>query len=430
MNMRNHCLLWTTAIFLASACEIHEGSFDGSFFEDSSTRDDDGGVGDEEDSGKPSKDAGKSGAGGKSGSGGSKAGSGGAGGDEAKDAGMDAEIPPEPTLTPSDVGSVFSKGQCAALETCLGERLLLDSLQGNDCVDFMTRQKADQQLHWLMKSVSADHVTFRPEKLEQCQKDIEKQGCEVRSRRLPASCEDAIEGKVDVDGDCSIDADCKGNAWCDKGMLESCPGACAAPQTEGLPCTDSQQCADGLVCRSGNCSPPLSEGDQCNTSTLRCPPGLTCRSSMCQSISMVYTAELGATCNAVGQLCKLGLVCQSDDPNATTGKCMQPAAKGGACRPSQPGQCPIDQYCKNKSSAVTTPASPGTDGVCADRPGDGKACITGEDCAPGTACVGMPATCRSIKTAGGVCASDSNAECYGGACEQGTCAVTTIDCDG
>jgi hypothetical protein len=412
--MRNHCWLWI-AIFLLSACEISEGSFDGSFFDDSSTSEEDSGA-DDDDAGKPPKDAGSRDA----------------GTDAGKDAGMgtkDAEVPPEPPLTPSDVSAVLAKGQCAALQECLGERMLLDSLLGNDCVDFMTRQKADQQLHWLMSSVSKQRVTFRPEKLDQCQKDLAMQGCEVRSRRLPASCEEAVEGKVDIDGDCSIDLDCKGNAWCDQGMLASCPGHCAAPQPEDGPCSDSQQCRDGLVCRADKCSPPLSEGDECNSTTLRCPPGLICRSSMCQSVATVYAGELGAACNAVGQLCKPGLVCRSDNPNATTGVCANPVAMNGACRPSQPGQCPITQYCKNKSSGVTTPASPGTDGVCADRPKDGQACIAGEDCMPGAVCVGTPETCRNLKTAGGVCASDSNAECYGGECESGICLVTTINCE-
>jgi hypothetical protein len=416
--MRKYVLLLIAVASLSawSACEIEEGNFDGSFFEDSSTpHDEDSGKGDEDDAGKPPKDAG------------SDAGMD-AGKDAGSDAGKDADVPPPPPLTPSDVASVLAKGQCAALEACLGERLLLDQLQGNDCVDFMTRQKADQQLHWLSDSVDAKHVTFRPEKLEQCQKDLAALKCDIRNRRLPASCLEAVEGTVAVDGDCWIDQDCKGNAWCDKGMLESCPGTCAAPQTEGLPCNNSDQCADGLVCRSGNCSTPLSEGDECNSTALRCGPGLICRMAMCQSIETVYVGDLDAACDALGKLCKPGLVCQSNDPSKTTGVCKQPAAKGGVCRPSQPGQCPIEQYCKNKSSSVSTPASPGTDGVCADRPGDGEACISGEDCAPGTVCVGSPATCRSLKTAGGVCSSDSNAECYAGSCEGGTCTVTTIRC--
>lgn len=418
--MRNLCWLSIAAVSVTwlSACEIEEGSFDGSFFEDSSTsQEEDSGDVDEDDAGKPPpKDAGPKDA----------------GSDAGKDSGTemkDADVPPEPPLTPSDVANVFSKGQCAALQACLGDAMLVDSYEGNDCVDFNTRQKSDQHLHWLMSSVSANRVTFRPEKLEQCEKDLAALKCDVRNRRLPASCEEAVEGKSDVDGSCSIDQDCKGNAWCDKGMLESCPGTCAALQPNGLPCTDSVQCADGLICRAGSCSAPLSEGDQCNSSDKRCPPGLICRSSMCQALSTVYVGALGATCDAVGQLCQMGLVCQSDDPNATSGLCAKPAALNGACRPSQPGQCPITQYCKNKSSGVTTQAKPGTDGVCADRPKDGQACVEGENCAPGARCVGEPPTCKNLKTAGGVCASDSNAECYAGACEGGICAVTTIDCN-
>lgn len=417
--MRNRWL-WVVAVVLLSACEIEEGSFDGSLFdgdlfEDSSTSEQDGGA-DDEDAGKPPKDGGKP--------------------DAGKDSGtmmMDADGPPEPPLTPSDFAAVVARGQCAALTECMGARLVLDQTQGNDCVDFVTRRLADQHLHWLPSSVSASRVIFRPERLEQCEKDIAALKCDVRNRRLPASCEQAIEGKVMVDGSCAIDQDCAGNAWCDKGQLESCPGTCAQPQGDGMPCSggrESAQCADGLVCRSGMCQPPLSEGDDCDDNAgLRCPPGLVCASSMCQSVESLYVRELGASCNATGPFCKMGLVCQGNDANSTAGTCVQPAQRNGACKRSVPAVCPVDQYCKNKSSGVTTRAAPGMEGICADRPKDGDVCVPSEECTPGAICIEETNTCKNLKTAGGVCATDSNAECYAGSCEGGICAVTTIKCD-
>src|SRR5262245_38350500 len=52
------------AVFLSSACEISEGNFDGSFFEDGTFGEDEDAGADEEDAGKaPPKDAGKADAG-------------------------------------------------------------------------------------------------------------------------------------------------------------------------------------------------------------------------------------------------------------------------------------------------------------------------------------------------------------------------------
>ena len=436
--MRNFRFLLLAALTL-TACEIKEGDvdWDGSLFDDASlfrdseADDDDGGT-------PPPKDAGKADAG-------KDAGKDASSGDSA----VDSSLPPEDAgqaLTPADVASVLAKGRCGALEACMGKELLLATFNGNDCVDFTTKQQADRDLHWLAGSVSRNSVTFRPEQLETCRKDLVKLGCDVTNRRLPESCERAVEGKSDIDDNCSIDQDCKGNAYCDKGSLETCPGQCAELQTSGLPCSSSLECNDGLVCRGGSCKVPLAEGDACTQRKgSECPPGLVCqgKSGMltCQSIETLYAAKEGEACDLYGKLCQSGLVCQSQSASNTMGICAKPAAMNGTCRPAEPGQCPITQYCKDSRSNVTARAEPGKDGVCADLPRDGSTCIgtstqAGEPlcpvgslcCAPGAVCVGPMSApvCHAMKMAGGACTT--NAECYGGLCQADVCAITTIEC--
>jgi Dickkopf N-terminal cysteine-rich region len=399
------------AAFLLSACEISEGNFDGSFFDDSSIIDDEDAGVDEDDAGKaPPKDAGKPDSG------------------TAKDASVD----PAPDLKPSDVPAIIARGRCKALETCMGKSLLRDAYEGNDCVPYVTQQLADRHLHWLAQSVSAGRVMFRPGSLDECERDIAKLGCSVTSSPLPDTCETAIEGKSAVDEGCWIDQDCKDTAYCDKGTQETCPGTCAALQSRGLPCTSSSQCSSGLVCESGSCTEPMIEGDSCDARMAggACPPGLVCQgrsgSLTCQSVQTLYVGKLNEDCDALGKLCEFGLVCESQSSADTTGVCKPISDKGAQCRRSEPSQCPVDQYCKKADVNSEERVDPGVSGVCWDRPKTGDACSSAITCAPGSRCLGTPETCRALKAAGGACTF--NGECYGGQCESNICIVTTIDC--
>ena len=408
-------------LLLSSACEFHAGDgdldWDGSFWED----DDDAG---------PKKDAGRD-----------------TGAGEDEDAGTqpdgstDAEpqpIPidsgaPEPTLSADDVPNVLARGRCGALEACLGGKTLLEPIyQGNDCVEFTTRQQADRQLHYLAASIADGRVKFRPDRLDACRAAIVALGCDVASRPLPAACEEALEGQVDLAQDCNIDQDCSGTAYCYKGTQETCPGQCVALQTSGLPCAGSAQCADGLMCLGGLCGMPPAEGDACETrfSPSECPPGLVCQGASgdrsCRSLASLYKAKQDEACDAFGTLCQIGLVCQSASASNTIGVCRQPSAAGATCRPAEPSQCPNTQYCKDARSNVMDRAAAGKDGVCADRPKAGQSCEY-SDCVPGARCIDN--TCYALKTAPNACASDNDAECYGGSCEQGICTINALNCN-
>ena len=219
-------------------------------------------------------------------------------------------------------------------------------------------------------------------------------------------------------------------AFCDLGSSPTCPGACAALQTSGLPCQASSQCVDGLLCRGGLCTEPASAGAACTTDlSAECPPGLICHGKpsalTCQPIGNVFVANEGASCDAVAKLCKPGLACASSSSTTTMGTCVTIAAAGAACKAALPSQCPSDQYCKDARNGVNTRAAPGASGICTPRPGPGASCATA-DCQPGSRC--LADTCQKLEVAGGECTT--NGACYGGACAQseGVCTPTVPMC--
>lgn len=410
------CLL----LLLSSACEFHSG--DGRFDWDGSIWDDDDDAGPRKpdashrDAQSEDQDAGPS-----------------PDSSEPTPIPIDSGEPNEPTLTADDVPNILARGRCGALEACLGgETLLTPIYEGNDCVEFTTRQQSDRQLHYLNASVASGRVKFRPAELEACRAAIVAMSCDVASRPLPAACEEAIEGQANLGRDCNIDQDCVGNAYCYKGTQETCPGQCVGLQGPGLPCTSSSQCADRLMCLGGSCESPPLEGDACNTrfSPGECPPGLVCQGASgalkCQSVKTLYSAKLDEPCDVFGQLCQLGLVCQSANSTNTIGGCKRLAAAGETCRPAEPSQCPPTQYCKDARSDVMDRAGAGKDGVCADRPRAGQSCQY-YDCVPGARCI--DGTCYALQTAPNACTSGNNAECYGGLCEQNQCLVNALDCN-
>jgi len=406
-------------VIAATACTIEEGDFDASFdfdanvHRDSGDDTDDGGASDADDAGsasdaatsKPDASTGPNG-------------------------GPDAAMEPS-TLTPADVAKVIARGRCKALETCMGPQLLVDAYEGNDCTDFVTKQLADRHLHWLAESVEKGRVTFRPEALADCERDIAALSCDVANRPLPPSCERAVEGRAAVDGSCTIDQDCAGDAFCDKGMQETCPGQCAALQPSGLPCRSSSQCASGLVCDGGQCGTPLVEGDDCSErmNTASCPPGLVCQgrgsSLACRSVQTLYVGKLNEPCDALDKLCEYGLVCRSTSSTTSAGLCVPRVKTNEKCRAAEPNQCPADQYCKDADTNSTDRVPPGSDGICSARPQIGQPCPQTR-CASGSRCLGEPPVCQALKQAGGQCSS--SAECYGGLCEQDVCLVTTLHC--
>lgn len=82
-----------------------------------------------------------------------------------------------------------------------------------------------------------------------------------------------------------------GSAECNPNICYSCDNTCAAPGTVGYACCTTPDCAQGLLCINGACSPPPSPptcgpaGTNCTNSDCvppSCPPGLDWNPALCE----------------------------------------------------------------------------------------------------------------------------------------------------
>lgn len=370
-------------VSVSSACEVGDGDFDGSVFdEDAAAADGGKDAGDDDDGGSTPADGGS----------------------------QDAST----GIAAADVPAALAHAACGALSACRGDALLTDYLRGEDCDTLYENRQEDSALRYLSDSIEAGRVVFHPARVEACTDALAALACDVQTYRLPSVCEQAFVGKVALDGDCDIDFDCAGSAYCAKATEDTCPGTCSEPQSAGLPCERSAECEDGLVCYQpdstmpGTCAAPGADGDDCATGMIPCGIGFVCRTEgsarVCRSLETVYVGDEGDGCAVSGLLCSDGLVCAST--TATDGSCETKVASDAPCRRAQPSQCPRDQYCDAQN--------PGDLGNCVDFPAADEPCLTGRSqvCAAQHVCVSD--TCKPMRRAAESCETD--AECYSGTC--------------
>ncbi len=356
-----------------------------------------------------------------------------------EDAGeQDSSAPDLPTV--EDIPYLFAYAICGAIEDCEGSEFLTLSLRGKDCVEHTTLVFENRDYHYLEESVDAERVVFDAEGFSQCLSDIRAQGCEVTNSREPESCQQALQGTVDVGANCVIDADCAGEAFCgSEQSVAECPTVCRDLLAAGDACERSNQCEDGLVCAGGSCATPPAEGETCclaesdescwETAPAPCKRGLECTpdaftGSTCKKISDVWRAKEGETCEPPILLCELNgdipLSCVAIDQS--TGICREKVEAGGTCQAAQPSQCPVGQYCDAAALAV--------DGTCVDLPGQYEPCRAENQivrCAPEFVCdlYRGDLACVPINSNGSAC--DSNAGCYSGICgDEGNCVALAI----
>ena len=171
-----------------------------------------------------------------------------------EDGGVTHEPPSDAGSQPgSDAGSTQSpaaafpaqlaRATCDALEDCVGAQFLANQLGGSDCTTRFAGELSASDLRYLSDSIAADLVTLHVDRIDDCLADVRALGCDVRARRLPASCKAAFAGKGLAASECTTDLDCMGDAFCSKDM-DTCPGVCTALLAEGKTCThdDDAQC--------------------------------------------------------------------------------------------------------------------------------------------------------------------------------------------
>lgn len=397
-------ILLACAVAIGCDAELKVGDFDGSVFPD----------GGDEDGGGTGGDAGTAGTAGTGGSAGT-AGTAGTGG-SAGTGGVGEDV--------SDVPQLLANAVCAALTACDGAQLLADSLNGENCADITGSVFSARELSALSDSVAAGRITFDRTRMASCIASITSQSCDVQTSRRPAACEEAIRGRVALGGDCVISEDCSGTtSYC--AAQAQCPGECRALLNMGAECTNSDHCANGLLCAVlegvRQCVAPGNPGAYCGyDDTPLCKRGNTCTPNVgdddtCKANSVVYGRAAGQSCDpATGSFCERDLAC-TNTPGGLT--CAAIAARDGACFRAQPSHCPAGQYCD---------AETGMAGTCVDLPEDNEVCLPvgrSQRCAPGFVCLGTTEQaagfCQIKGENGDNCTDD--AQCYSGNCDGTVC---------
>ena len=324
------------------------------------------------------------------------------------------------TGTIADVPAALAAALCDAREACVGPARLAALYDGNTCADVVAAELEDGSMSQIEVSVTASVLIYDDSVLDDCLSDVRAQGCAVSESRLPAKCREALLGIVATGDDCNTDFDCEGDAFCDFGSPQpSCPGACAARGAADAPCTEDNQCQDGLLCTpAGTCQAPVATSGDCDGDSKICGLQDICvaGTGTCMSQDVVYAQTENADCTPdTGTLCLsdinqgISLVCAADSKT-----CVPVSLANEACVPgSIPDACPINQYCHP------------TQEVCVERETAGRACTgRAKECAAGLTCLND--ACERIGRLGDAC--DSDWACYSYHCNlvSGMCEAPVV----
>ena len=321
----------------------------------------------------------------------------------------------------------YADAFCQVFTTCAGD-LYGIYRPGEDCLKDIS-VTFEEALATLPNEVTAGRVVYHADLVQKCLDEIAAGGCDTLANREPASCKQAIEGTVKLDGDCTLDADCAGEQYCK--VADKCPGKCAPYEQAGGACVSDDNCANGLKCGdNAHCVAPSQEGEACEQGEPKCADGLLCLGQdstkktpgQCYTIGAALAGKAGDPCSLDGHLCRGGVACEITAVTPTIGgTCAAKVDSGAACHAAFPDECPDDEYC---ALAPLNPLMPGT---CTAKPKAGDMCAAGlgaaEICAPYARCDN--GVCRDIAHAGEEC--HANDTCYSGHCEANAC-VTGNSC--
>ncbi|MBK7861167.1 MAG: hypothetical protein IPJ65_21655 [Archangiaceae bacterium] len=222
--------------------------------------------------------------------------------------------------------------------------------------------------------------------------------------------------KGPVGGACTAGYECRSGLVCLNGQCATRPGGgpgqpCDEPRV-GNDCPVDLRCdAAPLATDGGHCTARLARGAPCSTSD-DCQPGLLCRGAP----SYPYDGGMG-TC---GGFPTIGEPCDSSTSLCLTGwcdpqskRCAPSLAPGASCDPAHPG-C---DFARNQVCDPTTHA-------CIDRKPLGASCDPAAMfiCAGAAFCSEGSRTCAPMRKVGESCSGRNLTECLLGTCTNGRCA--------
>jgi len=336
-----------------------------------------------------------------------------------------------PTL--DEVPPLFATEICDAFLRCLGPGTP-KFLTREECIASNTAGIEDGDFQFLQDAITAGRVRYNGRQVQSCLDDLAVIECaDIGGGHLPASCEDAIEGSVELGNSCALDEECRGSAFC---QLNSCPGTCTERLAAGETCEEDDQCADGLSCGSnGRCTTNATANMTCGgMNGADCQLGLACAgenqdqgiSGTCKLITDVYAGNMGDDCSLdAGEFCKAGLSCVATVTGTgmstmVAWECEAEVAAGADCKLAIPDQCPSGQFCTvNPGGQLPT-----FTGTCTDLPRPGQDCSEWQNqCATGSVC-DSAGLCQPVNRIGGACNDDS--QCASNTCTGGTCVAPML----
>jgi hypothetical protein len=329
----------------------------------------------------------------------------------------------------------FAKAQCDAFERCAG--LYYDIVFTlEECSTLGSRQFRDGGFSELEQAIDDGRVKYDSKAAATCIEAISERACEDFDQRDIPECEDAVTGTVPADGECEIDAECEGSRICV--VSDMCPGTCEDRGSAGFPCSDDDDCADGLVCSEATalCATPKQDGETCGGNVeAQCEGGLACqgeskdemRTGTCTPFDELTTAGPNETCDLdAGILCGPDLSCtivELADPPIF--RCLAIPASGGTCGLGIPENCPSGEYCDLSAAEVIL----GTlESTCVPLPSSGEPCVDRNpfngilaQCEAYARCDTSTGNCLALRDLGETCSS--NELCYSQNCVNGGCAA-------
>jgi hypothetical protein len=144
-------------------------------------------------------------------------------------------------------------------------------------------------------------------------------------------------------------APCSPNLLCQPGLVCSSAGLCEPEAPLGHGCSSDVDCAQGLPCVGGTCSPRADAGAHCTVSgySTPCAYGLECDTTT--STCVAPTVQPGGACGSNGQLCVFGQCIQ--------GACPTIVADGQPCPTSNTAMCDVEAQCDSTTGKCAIPGS-------------------------------------------------------------------------
>lgn len=252
-------------------------------------------------------------------------------------------------------------------------------------------------------------------------------------------------GELCVAGSCKATVCAPGSKRCEPtgGGIQLCD-ASGTGWGVAAACPTGEVCADG-VCAKAACAPGTTacqgsqlascKSDGSGWSTAPCPSGESCAAlsggaacakQVCTPGATQCAGEQVQACDANGLQWNAGDDCSKPGPDGKAQLCV-----AGVC---QPAVCTEGATsCGAAGALLTCKAGAWTTGSC----GSGKTCVSGscvtQSCVPGTKACGGDTTvvCNATGTDFEVVADCTQAgdACGLGACKDGVCTMTAVDCD-